>query len=167
VIPDATGLPWAWLPDGSTVVYPEMFVQPSDESQTEVGSRLYNHLFAVDVRTNARRDLTGPDVIDDTLPAFSPDGSRLAFSRSFFDDRWTPGRQLWIMDWAGRGVRRLTNSPDYSHSAIRWSPDGTRIACMLFHETSPSDPPEIWILAADGSDPRRLAVGGFLPEWLP
>jgi hypothetical protein len=38
---------------------------------------------------------------------------------------------------------------------------------MRFHETSPTDPPEIWRIGADGLNPVRISVGGFLPEWLP
>jgi hypothetical protein len=165
-LPDSTGLPWTWLPDGSAIVFPETLVQPGAES-SETAPRLYNHLFAVAVKTNDRKDLSGVEIIDETLPVFSPDGRWLVFTRSFFDDRWTPGRQLWIMDWRESSIRQLTDAPDYSHSSIHWSPDGTRLVFMMFHETSPSDPPEIWTLGVDGSDPRRLAVGGFLPQWLP
>jgi Tol biopolymer transport system component len=166
-VPNVAGSAWAWLPDGSALILPEVLV----EGETDAGSnkatpRVFSRLIQVDVKTNQRTNLSGTDIIEDASPAVSPDGRRLAFSRNFFDDRWTPGRQLWIMDLEHGSARQISLAPDYSHSSIRWSRDGSRLVYMLFHETVPSDPPEIWCVNADGSDPRLLAVGGFLPQWL-
>lgn len=44
-----------------------------------------------------------------------------------------------------------------------WSPDGTLIA---FTRTPRDGPPEVWVAASDGSDPRFLAVG-YEPVWSP
>jgi Tol biopolymer transport system component len=165
-VPNTTGGAWSWLPDGSAVVFPEIEIAEGDESQ-ETSPRLLSFLFQVDVKTNRRVNLSGADLLEDASPAVSPDGTRLAFARNFFDARWTPGRQLWILNLQDSSLTQLTRSPDYSHSSIHWSPDGARLAFMMFHETVPADPPEIWCIGADGSDPRRLVVGGFLPQWLP
>ena len=44
-----------------------------------------------------------------------------------------------------------------------WSPDGTMIAYTVY----PADaPPEVWVTAGDGSDPRFLAIG-YEPVWSP
>jgi Tol biopolymer transport system component len=166
VIPNYTGATWCWLPDGSAIIFPEIEIASGDENE-ESSPRLLSPLFRVELKTNRRINLSGADLLEDGSPAVSPDGLRLAFSRNFFDARWTPGKQLWIMDLEGGSLRQLSRAPDYSYSAIRWSPDGSLLVCMLFHETAPEDPPEIWRLGADGSDPRRLVVGGFLPKWLP
>jgi len=165
-VPNIAGTSWAWLPDGSGVIFPEILIEDESESET-TSPRIFSHLIRVDLKTNERKDLSGTDLLEDGSPAVSPDGRWLAFSRNFFDNRWTPGRQLWIMDLEDFSVRQITRTPDYSHTSIHWSRDGLRIVFMLFHETVPDDPPEIWCLNADGSDPRRLAVGGFLPQWLP
>jgi Tol biopolymer transport system component len=165
VIPNTTGAAWSWLPDGSAIIFPEISVE--EVTDRETATRIISFLFRVDVKTNTRANLSGTEMLEDASPSVSPDGLRLAFSRNFFDARWTPGNQLWIMDLADGSARQVSQAPDYSHSSIHWSPDGTRLVYMLFHETLPSDPPEIWCLNADGSDPRRLAVGGFLPQWIP
>jgi hypothetical protein len=167
-VPNVAGGSWSWLPDGSGLIFPEMLIEDKPEIQSnETAPRLFSQLTLVDVKTNRRTNLSGMDLLEDASPAVSPDGRRLAFSRNFFDGRWTPGRQLWILDLADLSARRISLAPEYSHSSIHWSPDGSQLVFMLFHETIPTDPPEIWCMNADGSDPRRLVVGGFLPQWLP
>ena len=59
----------------------------------------------------------------DSAPAWSPDGSRIAF----ISDR-NGRRALYVMDADGSGVRQLTDEPLRSADAPAWSPDGSRIA---------------------------------------
>lgn len=166
-VPNPAGSAWTWLPDGSALILPEVSIEGEAEDPDLTTHRVFSRLIQVELKTNDRKDLSGANLVEDASPAVSPDGRRLAFSRNFFDGRWTPGRQLWIMDLDDLSLRQISNAPDYSHSSIHWSRDGSQLVFMLFHETAPDDPPEIWCLNADGSDPRRLAVGGFLPQWLP
>jgi Tol biopolymer transport system component len=165
-VPNDSGAEWAWLPDGSGLILPEILVE-GESADGESSPRIFSRLVRIDRQTNRRTNLSGEEPLEDASPAVSPDGSRLAFSRNFFDERWTPGNQLWLMDLTDGSARPLSAAPDYSHSSIRWSPDGAQLAYMMFHETVPEDPPEIWCMNADGSDPQRLVVGGFLPEWIP
>lgn len=165
-VPNQSGAAWAWLPDGSAIIFPELFVDLVGETEG-TSSNVYSLLFQVEVETNRRTNLSGIGQSEDASPAVSPDASMLAFSRNFFDNRWTPGRQLWIMDLENGSARQISQAPDYSHTSIHWSPDGAQLLFMTFHETVPGDPPEIWCVATDGSDPRRLVTGGYLPKWLP
>lgn len=96
---------------------------------------------------------TGPEYALRTYPTLSPDGTRLAYSRS-------PNGQpsdLFVspvtitQSFDTPGVLRLTNDPaDDFHP--RWSPDGQRIA---FASNRDGDY-EIYTIAADGSDLRQL-----------
>ena len=63
------------------------------------------------------RNLTANEV-DDTDPAWAPDGRRIAFVR---------GGDLYVMDAAGSHVRRLTRTAA-AESDPAWSPDGRRLA---------------------------------------
>jgi Tol biopolymer transport system component len=122
----------------------------------------------VTVATSETIDLSQSPVVEDASPALSPDGKWIAFARKFLDPaHWTPGRQLWVMGVDGAGPQQLTNAPDYNISSILWSPDGTSLLFVRFEETDPAQQPEIWVTQPNGKNPRRLAVGGYLPQWLP
>jgi len=60
----------------------------------------------------------------DSEPAWSPDGSRIAFV-SYRD--WPDGPAIYVMDSDGGGLRRLTDAPWQSNEPA-WSPDGERLA---------------------------------------
>jgi Tol biopolymer transport system component len=62
-------------------------------------------------------NITGDSPDDDAEPAFSPDGSQIAFRSE------RSGGGIFVMGVTGESVRRLT---DFGHNPS-WSPDGTRI----------------------------------------
>ena len=94
-------------------------------------------LMLVDLSSGEARRLTTGEH-DEFLPAFSPDGRRIAFvsnrdadpDRSYNSDLWTVA-----VDGSASEPRRLTsfagadNDPD-SDSALAWSPDGRSIAYL-------------------------------------
>jgi len=63
------------------------------------------------------------DAALDTDPAWSPDGTKLAYS----SDKSSPHLQLWIRDLKAGTARQVTNITTQPQGAT-WSPDGTRIA---------------------------------------
>lgn len=75
-------------------------------------------------------------------PAWSPDGSRLAFVSSRSGDE-----EIYVAKADGGGVKRLTRSPGPDLSPA-WSSDGRRLA---FSRTA-----EIWTMNANGSSQRPL-----------
>ena len=67
------------------------------------------------------------------------------------------------MDAEGANVRQLTSSG--FHTQPRWSPRGDVIAYTQRNATH-----DIWVVDADGSNPRRLTNGGGdnqCPTWAP
>jgi hypothetical protein len=171
-VPNALGDRGDWSPDGETFVLPELvFVADSPvvtgEDQPPV---FYSHLYRVDVRSGAVLDLSGEAgyLVEDTGPAFSPDGLWLVFSRKYLDrSRWTLGRQIWRMRTDGLGAEALTDQPSLNHSALSWSPDGAFLVYMLFDQTDMTRPAEVWWTAVDGSQVGQLAVGAYSPQWSP
>jgi Tol biopolymer transport system component len=170
-VPVFGGANWSWSADGTNLVIPEIVLTtdqdaPQTEAPSEAAPRLYNHLIRIRLADNQATDLSGAERWDDSSPAYSPDGGRLAFARQQWGSQFTFGRQLWILDLSGNQMRALPGDGEYNYSAIRWSPDGGLLAFMRFHVTAPMDPPEVWVMGADGSNPRRLAYGASLPRWL-
>src|SRR5439155_14214992 len=101
----------------------------------------HKHLFVVPADGSAppRAITTGP--FEDGGLAWSPDGTRLAFTSARHDD-WDLVRavDLFVVDVAGHAdeePQRLTKT-DLSHASPVWSADGTRIAVVATdEETSP------------------------------
>ncbi|HEY9515483.1 MAG TPA: DPP IV N-terminal domain-containing protein [Gemmatimonadaceae bacterium] len=101
------------------------------------------------------------------LPAWSPDGSRIAFSSS--RQRSTVGLDIWVMEADGSGQERLTDSPGQNGGAA-WSHDGTRIAFASTRGSATGATAEIWIMNADGSNQVQLTNDGAFantPSWSP
>jgi TolB protein len=85
---------------------------------------------------------------NDRFPAWSPDGSRIAF----VSDR-TGIAQIWVMNANGSDPRQLTFDPARKDQVPDWSPDGSMIAYATLDPALGSD---IWILNADGSGQRHV-----------
>lgn len=163
LIPNGLGLLGSWSPDGRYLVVPEIaFPTQQDPEQPD----FFSHLYRIDALSTAVSELSQGSV-EDASPSYSPDGQWIAFARKYLDDRWTPGRQLWLMQSDGTQPRQLTNQPDYSHSAISWSPDSQQLAYIQRSHTDVNLPPQIWVSDLNGEQQRLLVDGGYLPQWLP
>ncbi len=107
-------------------------------------------------------NLTKDSPADDTQPAFSPDGERVAF-RSERD-----GGGIFLMGATGESVKRLTN---FGFNPA-WPPDGKEIACA---DEGPLDPnlrnnpnSRIWAVNVATGE-RRLVTkeDSIQPNWSP
>jgi len=79
-------------------------------------------------------------------PAWSPDGSRIAFE-ALDDDGNT---DLWLVNPDGSAPVQLTHGLDNKQPA--WSPDGRQIA----YASNAGGTSDIWIMDADGRNAQRL-----------
>lgn len=163
-LPNTTGEPVNWSPDGSALVTSEIFyVQASEE--IELGP---SRLLRYDANTGESEDLSRSDEAQDVGPVYSPDGQTIAFSRKYLDlERWTHGRQIWLMNADGSQPRQVTDVPLYNHYALAWSIDGQRLAYVRFNQEVGNEPPELWMVQADGQNPLQLVIGGYAPRWVP
>lgn len=168
--PNQTGQPGAWRPDGQAFAAPEILFAPpvAPASLPGLESLPESHLFQYPWNGGDPLDLTGTDGFEDASPAFSSDGSQMAFARKFLDSRrWTPGRQLWLMDFATRKTIPLTADALYNHFDFAWSPGGDRIAFVRFDQSALSQPPEVWVIVLGTGQLQEIVIGGYAPKWIP
>jgi Tol biopolymer transport system component len=124
-------------PDGKTIAYVSALNGNRDI-----------YVQRVDGRTATNITSDSPE--DDSEPAFSPDGSQIAFR----SERESGG--IFVMGVTGESVRRVT---DFGHNAS-WAPDGTRIvvstAGMNLAPQSHVTDGELWIVDARSGAKRLL-----------
>jgi Tol biopolymer transport system component len=103
-------------------------------------------------------NITAESLAEDTSPAWSPDGTRIAF----VSDR-DGNPEIYVMNPQGTEATRLTHDPGIDQDPA-WSPDGSKIAYVS------GDDADLFVMNADGSDATRLTSGSGQdrhPTWAP
>ncbi len=97
--------------------------------------------------------------------SFSPDGRAIVFE----NHRGTSAH-IWRVDLGSPPIQ-LTSEPNFDDSGPRWSPDGQTIAFVRrpANESQPGQGATIslWLMSADGANPRLLIENARNPKWLP
>ena len=137
----------SWRPDGSAIAF------SVEESVGDTG------IYEVPAAGGTAVPLlVGPGTQDG--PAFSPDGTTLAYISEIGDQY-----EILTYDLATGDGARLTKHSDRDTNPA-WSPDGEQIAFRR-RTDGRSD---IWVMRADGSDPVQLttdAGNNYGPQWSP
>lgn len=154
ITPTATATP---LPTPTTTPTP----RPTPRGLIALSARVDNNwdIYAVDPADGTRIRLTA-DPAQDRFPAWSPDGSQLAFA-SRRNGFWN----LYLLTADGQ-ITQLTDHPAYD-GAPAWSPDGRRLA----FESMRSGNLDIWLLDLEGGEPVNLTADSpraeGMPAWSP
>lgn len=130
----------SWSPDGN-------WLAVSDRgAPTEAPG-----IFLVAGATGEKRRLTTPPAgvaVSDSFPAFSPDGRRIVFGRSF----GALVNDLFVVSVAGGEPQRLT----FDNTSVRtpvWTPDGREILFISRREGGASG---LWRMPAAGGTPEKV-----------
>jgi len=96
----------------------------------------------------------------DVEPDWSPDGTRIAFTRWVGDER-----SIYVIDADGTNVTRLTSGPKWDE-APDWSPDGAWIAFQSLRDGKQ----QLFAVSSDGSEIVKLSRSPYIeayPAWSP
>jgi Tol biopolymer transport system component len=91
-------------------------------------------------------------------PVWSPDGAKILFN--YNDGKMI---QIYAMNADGSGVTRISNSSEYEWQHD-WSPDGKQIVFTRSRNRSVQQ--DIWLMDADGGNPRLIAAAPGNDEFL-
>jgi len=148
-----------YSPDGQKIVFETTVL----DSASPVGYR--NQLFLMNA------DGTNPINISNNLlrhhdtPAWSPDGSKIAFISTVLD--FSVGAELWLMDADGSNQHLVYGNPGFAGAFYpTFSPDGSKIA--FSNDVDGDD--EIYVINVDGTNLQQLTnntASDFGPDWSP
>jgi len=109
---------FAWSPDSKVLVYVSR-----KKTGLEYAISTNSDLYAYTLETGETRNLTEGMMGYDTMPAFSPDGSSLAWLSMEHDGYESDRNRLFIMDLRSSEKRDLTAEWDYTIDQFAWAPD--------------------------------------------
>ena len=122
-------------------------------------------LLRVDLGGEQWTVLSGDGDIEDGSPAWSPDGSQIAFGRK--PARVPSGRQLWLMDADGSDQHALTVDPDFHYALPSWSADGETLLYQRTPFSGSAAETAVWTLDLITGEARELASPARWPVWVP
>jgi Tol biopolymer transport system component len=145
-------------PDGSQVVFAKIFENPSTIDLVDASGGTPRVLLTGQARAFPGETGRYPSML--YAPAFSPDGSRVAY----FDGMGDWGHGIRVMNADGSGVHEVVPSNgaiscNHIHHLV-WSPDGSRLAFDC-------EEGGIWLVNPDGSGLAEVIPDGINPYWSP
>ena len=142
----------AWSPDGERIA----FTSDRNGDVEEFGGRFNTDIFVMNADGSGVEQVTSdPLSRSASQPAWSPDGSSIAFGRA--------GDGIFVLELSSGEAWNLTDAG----WAPSWSPDGRWIAYMRTVEFEES---HVWKIPAAGGEPAQLTLGRFFrrsPTWSP
>lgn len=159
-IPAANGSTGVLSPDGERLAYTDLVFGAEGQSVRAV-------LNLANLTDGVSEPLSDNANVDDgSLPAWHPDGQRIAFTRQYLDgEQATRGQQLYLYDFAADSIETLIFDEDYNNGALFWNPAGTQI--VIQRTPFGGGLPELWTYTLETRTLQKIATNAFLPRWVP
>ena len=165
------GVEVAWSPDSKKLVVPQLDLvilhgEEGDDHQTHAHDyQTAVHLLRLDVDSGEEEIISGDMEVEDSVPAWSPNGDWIAFGRRA-TGAGAP-RQLWIIHPDGTGGRALTDDSAINHGPPSWTGDGRYLIFQQIPQQDLESDPSIWRIEIETGEKQELISSGMLPTWLP
>ncbi|HYP39017.1 MAG TPA: hypothetical protein VEX13_01530 [Chloroflexia bacterium] len=104
---------------------------------------------------NESVQLTADIKADSALPAWSPDGSMIAFQSK----RDGGDHQVFVMDVNGNNKRRISDGNGFAGQPA-WSPDSKSVAYVAGEKADPTVPKDMYVAPAAGGEPKKILSRG-------
>jgi len=170
--PDGGAADPAWSPDGQRIVFANY------TGATTLGPYLYvMDTDGGNMRPLKRMQRESPKALIGSAPAWSPDGTKIAYQVCTNCERGGEDYEIVVVDAAGE-----TYDPDQVHAVTdhpasdthpAWSPDSRRIAFVSDRDYIDADTlrfrEDLYVVKTDGSNLKRLTKTGYVKEaqWNP
>lgn len=113
---------FSWSPDSKSLVY-----SSRKKTGLDYAVSTNSDLYLYSLEDKSTRNLTEGMMGYDTNPAFSPDGTKLAWLSMEHDGYESDKNRIFVMDMATGEKQDLTSDWDYTASEIAWNKDGKDI----------------------------------------
>jgi Tol biopolymer transport system component len=124
--------PYVLSPDGAAIAY---FVQ----------KEAFNTLMVVPTGGGAPRQLARLTSKEHLVPAWSPDGTRLAYSHE---------NGLYVIPASGGDATKVAHLYRWDGWTVKWSPDGAYLGALAW--ATPATQNAVFVVAATGGEPRQI-----------
>jgi Tol biopolymer transport system component len=162
IIDSMEGVVGHWSPDGQKLVYPVL-------TRGALGSQFYTSLEIADLQAVTRQPVSGPEgaPVDDGEGLWSPDGQQLLVTRRYLDNRYTDGKQIYLLNLETGEAEPLVVDPAYNHAGLSLDRAGERVIFQRYSLQQPDARPSVWTYDLKTGELRQIADNALMPQWVP